>query len=306
MIIFRRRSAIAFVALTLLCSKVQAQEAAEAENQRTEVPDRVIIVEGSRTDRDAARAQVRKLTRPARRQQPLERFYRPVCPFVRGLDDGTASVIIERVKENARAVGLSVGNDGCDKNMLLAFVDDVESEIDNLLEHEPWAFGSLQSYERDRVENELGPTRAWHSSVYGDSEGVPLPSIDGKVPVSRSFSSSRIRLQNTKLIDASVVLIDRSAIKGKTVRQLADFFTLRALVPVVEEDPDDPSRLDTILSLFNIPDGPAGLTLFDEAYLKGYYAGNATLMPPNSLQTNIARTYARDKMSEEIERKPLE
>lgn len=290
-------------------SLVSAQETSPSPPDDADTQSEVIVVEGARTDREAALEQARDITRPARRRQPLERFHLPVCPNVVGFDDGTAAVIADRIRENARAAGLSVGGENCQKNILVGVFDDIEGQTERLMDEERWAFGNMQDYQRERVKREKGPTRAWHVSVKGDSKGIALVSFDGEVPVVSSFGGSRIAAQSTKLIEASVVLIERSAIAGKTLRQIADFATLRALVPVNEVDPEEGAGLDTILALFgpdNGPGGPAGLTEFDRAYLEGYYAGNAAFLDPSALMSNIARKFARDLAQEQRENEAAE
>lgn len=273
----------------------------QAHGQEPEVQPGVgdeIVVEGTPQDRKTSLDQARELTRPSRRGRPLERFDLPLCPMVWGFDDDTAAVIIERLKSNAREIGLSATDDECKKNIFIGIVEDVGSETERLVKENKWAFGNLFEYQRDRVINEAGPTRAWHVSVPGDRDGVRYPDFGGAIPITASRSASRLTANSTRLIEASVVLIERSAIVGKTLRQVADFATMRALVPVNEVDPEDDPDLDTILSLFTSAYGPAGLTDFDKAYLGAYYAGNAYALRPGSLLSSIASRFAKDLASE--------
>lgn len=195
---------------------------------------------------------------------------------------------------------MSVGAKNCQKNVLIGFVDDISKEVDNLLENERWAFGNLQPSERKKLVNQSGPTRAWHVSKMGNADGVELvwresSEISGLyIYEDRSNTTgSRLRSSRTQLIKASVVLIERSSAVGKTLNQLTDFATFRAIAPVdvIQESP--PPSPASILTLFDSASAPEELTDFDTAFLKAYYAGNGRNLYLNSTIQSVGLEFSR-------------
>ena len=112
-------------------------------------------------------------------------------------------------------------------------------------------------------------------------------------------------------MNASVVLIERSAAVGKTLRQLADFATMRAIAPVDIERDRSGQIPDSILTLFESPLAPDELTVFDSAFLKAYYASNGRNFFLSSTIQAIALEFSRkldsfDKISKEDQVAPMD
>src|SRR5690606_22722920 len=86
----------------------------------------------------------------------------------------------------------------------------------------------------------------------------------------------------------SLILVDREAIQGMTLGQLADYAIYRSLTRTLPQTPD--TRRDSILALFDGGSPPAGLTEFDRAYLAALYAGMPNLPAPVRLARIEAAT----------------
>jgi hypothetical protein len=72
-------------------------------------------------------------------------------------------------------------------------------------------------------------------------------------------------------IASAMVLVERSAVVGKTTNQIADYAVMRALAVI---RPRQAAGNDTILSLFDpAVSPPAEMTAFDRGYLRGLYTG---------------------------------
>ncbi|MBB3035458.1 hypothetical protein [Alteriqipengyuania lutimaris] len=245
-----------------------------------------IIVEGQVQRGEDARELAEDILRPARGGEVMERFYQPLCPRVIGLQPDVAQVLADRILANAASAGIEPGDEGCTPNVLVAFVDDVAGDLEDLLENQPWAFGGLKRYQRSRVANEEGPTRAWHVTQIGDRHGKPREeTLHTGIPVVRRppNGGTLIKLPTTVLISASVVLIERNAIRGKSLRQIGDFASMRALLPVEETAQGATGPVATILSLFVLADAPEGLTEFDRTFLGTYYSDDRS-----GLRTGLA------------------
>lgn len=186
------------------------------------------------------------------------------------------------------------------KNVLVAFVDNLAEEIDDLLENDRWVFGNLQASERREIADQSGPTRAWHVSKQGNADGLELIWAESRVisglytlEDNSTVQGSRIRSSRTELMQASVVLIERSAVGGKTVRQLTDFATMRAISPVEIPQEDNVGSIETILSLFDSSAEPSEFTEFDVAFLKAYYAANGRSLFLSSTISSVGKEFLR-------------
>lgn len=294
---FAQRRSLSSALLLLAALTVSTPTVAAAQDESTQEDaltqeDQEIIVQAERDRAKAARELAKDVTRSLRIRTPLERFRDPICPFVIGAEPQTAFAIESRIKANAELAGLEVGGKDCQKNMLIGFVADVREELETLLAEKRRSFGFLTSFERKRLGRESGPTRAWHVWVQGDEDGNPLLISPDGTPFSTSTGISRIGVRYTRLIQSSVVLIEQSATEGKTLEQIADFATMRGLMPVLEIEAGT-QDMGTILSLFEDDAPVPGLTPFDVAYLKGYHSDRTLNKSGLGTMFEIGKRYAR-------------
>lgn len=264
-------TALLISAPTIADAQDIANERADATEESAVSPEeQEIIVERERNQAKAARKLAEEVTRSLQILTPLERFRDPICPLVMGAEPQTAFTIESRIKANAQMAGLDAGGKKCQHNMLIAFVADAREELKTLLAEKPRSFGLLTSFERKRLNREDGPTRAWHVWVLGDRDGNPLLQMADGTFLNIDNRASNIFLPSTRIIQSSVVLIERAATEGKTLEQIADFATMRGLMPV-EEIESEGHAISTILSLFEEDSLVSALTEFDIAYLKAYH-----------------------------------
>ena len=108
----------------------------------------------------------REVIRPPRMNQPVAKFFFPVCVTVLGLAPEDAAVVAERIRENAKALG--VGADAtpdCTPTIRVAFMAPAAGPPDSWLTAESPQLAHLVSYQRERVLAENGPVRAWNRVV---------------------------------------------------------------------------------------------------------------------------------------------
>ncbi|WP_390549280.1 hypothetical protein [Qipengyuania sp. MTN3-11] len=266
---------------------VLAQQGGGAEESE---PADEIVVQGRVPDREAGRDLAAEITRRVEYGTPLARFHLPVCPKVSGIHPTLGDALSARIRENASEMGLAVGGADCKSNIVVAFVVDAGREVYSLINDARWAFGTLEPSERERIAGETGFTRAWHVSVLGDENGAAIR--DAKGPVVNNVSiATRLAAPVTRLVTASVVLMELAAIDGKTVEQIADFATMRALAPVTEIN-EATGEPESILALFSDPAPAEGLTIFDRSYLSAYYSLRLRNRPASSTLNAVGREYA--------------
>jgi hypothetical protein len=238
-----------------------------------------IVVSGNRLEQAEKTADVAKaITWRPPKGDPLPRHYQPVCTEIFGLPPEYAEVIAERIRDNMRALGLSVGGKNCQANAWVGFVSDSYESVKLLRKSNPEMFGELHDYEIDRILAGSKAAQAWHALEEKGVDGRPIDyteieigGVKKPIRINRQFQTGR--LVSTTRIDmiGAIVLFDNRLASGKTVRQLADYATFRLLAPVKE--PEEPYDMPSILALFSTEAAAVtGLTEFDWSYLRAYYS----------------------------------
>lgn len=244
----------------------------------------------------------RTVIRPPRMNQPVGKFAFPVCVDVRGLTPDDAAVIAERIRENAEALGVRADRKpDCMPTVKVAFMGPAAGPASAWLSSESPQLAHLAGYQRERVLSETGPVRAWNRIVVRDPEGRPLPNGDpqawledgASVPALLDPLSASDPIVTTEITGAAV-LIARLAAHGFTLGQLADYATMRALLGTGAAQGDAPAP--TILTLFDDPEPPAGLTDFDRALVRELYDASRNAKP-RRVYNDIARAAAAEERS---------
>ena len=248
-----------------------------------------IIVQGERVDRSEARGQARDITpRSSGWGDPLARFQKPICVGVWGLLPENAGIVIDRVYENAERVGIPIEEtEGCAANVWAIFVDDPQKTFADLRRENSFMVEGLPYFERERIEEERGPSLAWNvvSTRNREGEVISIGDVDpGSMAVNPVTSMSRLQSAVRNDIEWSVVLIARSALADLDAHSVADYVTMRALARTETPDPSD-MAFSTIMTLFD--EGADRLTDFDLAYLRDLYS-SSPLQPGRQTGGRIA------------------
>lgn len=285
--------------LALLAALVSVPASAQrADDDDVSIPnapspgdEHAIVVTGDREKQDrAVRDLTRKVTARARIDKPLSRFYQPMCLKIIGIKSVYASVLAERIEDNARKAGAPVGREGCTPNALLMFTKDGREAVETLRRDEPWLFTGVLDQEFTRMMASNGGAFAWETVELKGVDGRPIRiqqlEINGSrrdVPINEQFQTGRLNPPIRLDTSGSVVLIDIGHIPGKTLVQLADYATVRLISPGEDAPADVESGISTILSLFTSPEtAPPELTRFDQSYLEALYR-----MRPNARAESI-------------------
>ena len=210
------------------------------------------------------------------RENPLARFADPVCPVAFGLTDDTSQVLVERIRENARAVNVELSSKAdCVPNLIVAFVDDGRAYLERV-SRESDAMTHLSRPERRVIMDQPGPMRVWSRVVERTRDGHPVDRRTNLVdiPQAQMWSAhSRIYVPTRRDIESTMVVIDHDAAEGMTVGQLADVATLYALSNHV---PAAARTTPSVQHVFGNGQPSEGLSAFDTAFLKRLYR-----LPPN-------------------------
>lgn len=265
-------------------------------------PD-ILVTGDRRKQEEAVRGLAAGITRKARIDKPLARFYQPFCLKVIGFKQDYAAIVAERIEVNVRELGIPVGGRKCTPNALLIFTEDGREAVKTLRKEEPWLFADLFDHDYERVIAGDGAAHAWQTTEMRGVDGRPLRIIEydcnGQCPkremaLNEQYQTGRLNPPVRMDMRGAVVVIDNAYLPGKTLDQLADYAAMRLLAPIDDVSPDEADAVPTILSLFTAPDSaPPELSWFDRSYLRALYA----LRPnANALSINDAtvRTWFRE------------
>lgn len=264
-----------------------------------------IVVTGQRLTPETARRYVNDITRPVEGQLPA--FRRPVCPTVIGLPKEQADPLVARVRRVAKHVKIPVDAEGCAANLRIIVVDDAQQFVSELKKQKPEFFAGMLIRDVDALIADQSPALAWtvtqtqneDGHVFADNSSGKsafdrmakdrtssgdeamrsasnLPRADSGSGVMRTRSASIIKETTQQAMLDSYVVIETTVANGKSVTQLADYVTMRAIGGA--KPPAAGGGVDTILTLFNEgSEPPPSLRAPDLAYLQALYSGSATM-----------------------------
>lgn len=263
--------------------------------------DTTIVVTGRKSSELERREFVRALTALSFGSGQIARFEQRICPAAIGLPAAQGAALAARLRRVAEAVGLATAKPGCAANVVVAVTTDKKAFMAELRTHHPEYFGDLSPSDIRRIARQPGPSTAWQlAGPPRSARGTDLfvdPSQG--VAVNRTTeSASRINAPTRPQFDGAVVVVERGALDGLTVTQLADYGAMRAFAAI------DVARVDgattpTILHVLEAPMGsevPASLTAWDFAFLRSLYAA-----PPN-LSPEAQRSAIQRAMEQAVDR----
>ncbi len=223
---------------------------------------------------------VEKFSAPTGQDGRLARWSGSVCPGVIGLAQKYGEYMNDKLAATAQAVGLKVGEPGCDPNIMIVVTGDTDRVMQELSKRyrrvlavhpgsdEITTGGSGKETFDDFVKTPR-PVRWWHVSQRVPADGSP--EINQTV---RVFSPSRLRSVMREDLHHVVIIVDAKSAAGVNYEALASYVSMVALAQLSPNA--GVSRLPTILSLFKDKDAgrpaPNDLTTWDLGYLKGLYA----------------------------------
>ena len=210
----------------------------------------------------------------------VARLSDPICLVIVGLPPAFVDAVRQRVQEIARLARIRVAKGKCEPNVVAIVSDNADAFANEANRLHPNTFAVLPDAERRRA-LQPGPVHVWSmvdtqneegTSVVFDPDGAAASGALQGMHVSTVRFPSHQSLTTDKVILRSIVVIDASVLRNKTVAQFADYVMMRG---VAGAHPGDDMGADTILTLFE-PGGTAHgwLTDFDLSFLKGLYKGS--------------------------------
>ena len=287
-----------FAALALgLSSPQTAPSSPQQDPGATTLED--VVVDARRLE-EMAHDFIEDVAAPNRRRG-LARWNTPLCVGVANLQRDVAQAIVDRVSDVAAYLEVDIGEPGCRANALIVATDDGAGLARTLVERRRRVFdvGSTQmtqtSSALDAFQSDERPVRWWQISTPVDSEtgqrairlaGDLGPDGQPASPVINVFSASRLVSQIRDDMTKVIIIVDMDDVNGMPVNKLADYLTMVTLAQI--DDDAESARYDTVMNLFDAPEGVDGLTEWDMAYLRGLYSAEQNRINPNATARNVA------------------
>jgi hypothetical protein len=199
----------------------------------------------------------------------------PLCPLVAGLPAGDGEYILERVSKIARTVGAPLAPEHCKGNLLIVVTSDPEGVL------KAWSKRDVRMYGEEadqgsttvREFNAAAPIRVWYNTEIYQIDGTPLGNIEGRTGT--SARATRLESNNYRALSSVMAVVDTRRMKGVSFGQVAAYAAMVGLVQLRVKA--NVGEAPTILNLFsNTAKAPAGLTSWDESFLKAVYQARIT------------------------------
>jgi len=218
-------------------------------------------------------------------EEGLARWKTPVCPLVTGLPELEGEFMLARISEIARAAQAPLAGENCRPNLYVLVTGHPKELLEGWEKRNWMLYFGADAYPLaiDEFIDTPRPVRAWYTVPVWNASGVTggagyqsAGSLGGTENVAGEVSGmaqeSQLLVSVDYLFSRVFVIVDEKRLQGVARGQLADYVAMVGLAQIRPE-----ARLNdaqTILRLFT--DGPktapAGLTAWDQAYLKALYA----------------------------------
>lgn len=198
---------------------------------------------------------------------------------------------------------MRVGGEGCGPNLFVLVTADKKKLLDEMRRVNDEAFGSLSSDKIRALYRQPGASVVWHSEgppIGRDGKEAAFDDSKGYYINQTTEAATRTNSGGTRQFASATVVVERRALDGLTVTQLADYVALRAYTGA------DPARLtsDKVPSILTVLDAPAdaevpaSLTAWDLAFLDGFY-GMA-----RGLNSSSQRSVIADAVEKQVTKRP--
>lgn len=213
-------------------------------------------------------------------KDPLPRVEDKLCPGVIGMETESALTLLDRVRYNAVRVGIKLDEPGkCEPNLMISFVPDANASFNQAMDQQPRWFADLNASELRRLRGEMAPARAWNIVRTRTRDGLWVTRREGlrDAPEARMWSAhSKIYSPTREDIVSTMVWFDASQAQQATLKQLADYVSMRAFAS--DYTSYRAAGNGSILTLFDAGNArPSELTEADLSFLGSLYSGESNI-----------------------------
>jgi hypothetical protein len=199
----------------------------------------------------------------------------PLCPLVAGMPGADGEYILSRVSKIAAAAGAPLAPANCKGNFFIVVTADPDGVIKAWSKRDVTMFGEEVDQGGTAIHafHSATPVRVWYNTQIFNLDDTPLGTVEGRA--NGAARATRIEINNYRALSSIIAIVDTRRMKGVSFGQVAAYVAMVGLVQIHPQANviDAPS----ILNLFAQPgNAPAGLTAWDEAFLKGAYRSRNT------------------------------
>jgi hypothetical protein len=224
----------------------------------------------------------------------LPRWKAPVCPLVSGLPRQEGEFILGRVSEIARTAAVPLARENCRPNLYI-LVHPRPARLFQAMEKRNFGFTFGDDPPAPSVIDRFmaipQAVKVWYTSVERTPDGLFLHNCGETKCTPPSPEASRFTSSVVWQLGHVFVVVDATRLKGVSRGQLADYVAMVALADL--KPGAKLANTPTILKLFDgAPQAaPAGMTDWDQAFLKSLYA---TEQKSKDQRTQIAHQIVRE------------
>jgi len=262
-------------------------------------------------------------------QESLVRWGRPICPLVAGLARDRGEFILARLSELIRNVGAALDTANCRPNFYVIASADPDAFLKAWRKRDARLFGDGYGPKIQRFLQSRQAVRVWYNASLDTAAGMPmtdsvdlgvLPNRNGLeggivsgvnnqayagLPTNTHARLSRLQWDELQRLGSVIVIVDTRRALGVSFVQLSDYIGMVGLTEVRQDA--DLGTAPSILRLFEAAPrtasaasapsadpassaAPAGLSRWDEAYLKELYkTDQSDKMQLSVIKTRVAR-----------------
>jgi hypothetical protein len=222
--------------------------------------------------------------------EPLVRWNTPICFYLGGLTAEQVKFVLDQLSHTSSSAGAPLARTPCQPNFIILATSEPERALQASYARNPQLFGSTTpAHIRQFLESSQSrPVRVWYNINSGRKSGVH----NGHFVPSNTQAESSPFVGNTAFDFFSiVVIIDTNRTEHIRLDQLADYVAMAGLTNV-DLDADLGSAPSVLRLLAQSAENqPAGLSVWDAAFLRALYQSNQT---SRTQRSEIAERMAHD------------
>jgi hypothetical protein len=284
-----RKAALAGLAVSALAAvgPVRAQHVATSLSDK---PVGEVIVQGRKAAKgpESFAREVQGFVAAQAQPSPigvLSRWMTPICPTVVGLTPTFTDLVVKRIGDVAARMGAPHGRCGR-SNVRVVFTAQPQQLMDYVRARLPDLLGYHFLAQEDKIATFQEPIDSWHLTATRDESGArhvddpynqkdPVVASGGSYVVGKA-SASRLTGAVASDFKFALVVVDSSRVGKQPIGRIADQIAMLVLT-----NPKRPKACSPLPSLLDSLDSScpesasiAGLTPYDEAFLKALYSSD--------------------------------
>jgi hypothetical protein len=243
-------------------------------------------------------------------QESLVRWGRPICPLVGGLTHDQGEFMLARLSELIRTAGATLDTEKCRPNFYVIATADPDAFLKAWRKRDARLFGEGTGPAIRRFLGSDQAVRVWYNASLDTSTGMPMtgsvdlgyaPTTSGVqgglvsgantqafagLPTNSHAKLTRLQWDELQQLGSVIVILDTRRARGLNFGQLSDYIGMVGLTEVRQDA--DLGSVPSILRLFGPASSaaPAGLSAWDQAYLKALYSSDQS----DRLQLSVIKT----------------